>query len=136
MLGSYNTTAAGGRSEFRDVDRDLSGADTDRETVDEATDDEHTDVLSGAGDDGTNDPDGTADLNSPATTELIRKVTRDESTDERATRHTISSQSLKIQGMVLESTYAAVIPPCTSAVGPEQSSSGPVKGGPLGPWLK
>jgi hypothetical protein len=56
-LRSYNTTAAGGRSEFRDVDRDLSGADTDGETIDEAT------------------------------TELIRKVTRDESTDERATRH-------------------------------------------------
>lgn len=96
MLGSYNTTAAGGRSEFRDVDRDLSGADTDRETVDEATDDEHTDVLSGAGDDGTNDPDGTSNLNSPAATELIRKVTRDESTDERATRHAVSSQLLKM----------------------------------------
>lgn len=96
LLGSYNTTAAGGRSEFRDVDRDLSGADTDRETVDEATDDEHADVLSGAGDDGTNDPDGTTDLNSPATTELIRKVTRDESTDERTTRHTVLSQLLKM----------------------------------------
>jgi hypothetical protein len=86
-LRSYNTTAAGGRSEFRDVDRDLSGADTDGETIDEATNDEHADVLGGTGNDGTDNPDGTTDLDSPATTELIRKVTRNESTDERATRH-------------------------------------------------
>jgi len=87
LLRSYNTTAAGRRSEFGDVDRNLSGADTDRQTVDEATGDEHANVLSGARDDGTNDPDGTTDLDSPATTELIREVTRDEGTDEGATRH-------------------------------------------------
>jgi hypothetical protein len=87
LLRPYNTTAAGRRSEFGDVDRNLGGADTDRETVDEAAPNEHADVLRGAGDDGTDDPDSTADLDSPTTTEFVCEITRDKSTDERATRH-------------------------------------------------
>jgi len=50
------------RSDLRDVDRNLSGADANTEAVDHTTDDEHGDVLRSANDDASDDPDDGSDL--------------------------------------------------------------------------
>ena len=42
--------------QFRNVDGNLSRADSDTESVDDAADNEHRDVLRGANDDGANAP--------------------------------------------------------------------------------
>ncbi|KAH0356612.1 hypothetical protein KCU81_g274, partial [Aureobasidium melanogenum] len=50
------------RSDLRDVDRNLGGADANTEAVDYTTDDEHGDVLRSADDDAANNPDDGSDL--------------------------------------------------------------------------
>lgn len=56
LLCADETTTLGGWSQFGDVDGDLSRTDTDRETVDDAPDDEHSDVLGSASDGRTDAP--------------------------------------------------------------------------------
>ena len=80
LLRAYYTPSLGRRRKLSDINGDLGGADADGETVDEATDDEHTDVLGSTRDDGTYDPDGTANLDSTAATKLICEIARNEST--------------------------------------------------------
>jgi hypothetical protein len=87
LLRADHTSTLTGGSQLGDVDGDLSRTDTDRETVDEATDDEHTDVLGSADEDGTDDPDDATNLDGALATEHIRERTRDESTEERTARH-------------------------------------------------
>lgn len=96
LLGSDNTSALGGRSQLGDVDRDLGGADADRDAVDEATDNQHADILCGTRDDGTNDPDGASDLDGATTAELVGEITRDEGTDEGTTGHGSSDAALDV----------------------------------------
>lgn len=79
LLTSDDSTTLGRRRKFGDVDWDLGGADTNRNTVDETANDEHADVLGGAGDDGTDNPDSAADLDRLLATKLVREVTGDES---------------------------------------------------------
>lgn len=67
------------------VDWHLSRCDTNAETVDEATDDEHANVLGSADEDGANDPAEAGGHDGPATAEPIGEDTRDECADERAT---------------------------------------------------
>lgn len=76
----------------------MSGANTDGETVDEAADDEHGDVLGSTGDDGTNAPDDGTDLDGGFTTELVGDVAGDESTKEGSTRHGGSDTALDVGG--------------------------------------
>ena len=89
-MTSDNATTARWWCELRDVDGDLGRADTDGETVDEATSDEHTNVLRGARDDGTDHPDNATDLDRATTTKLVGQVTGDKGTDEGTTRHAIT----------------------------------------------
>jgi hypothetical protein len=96
LLRADDTSTLGGRSQLGDVDGDLGGADTDRDTVDEATGNQHADVLCSTRDDGTNDPDGTTDLDGATTTELVGEIARDEGTDEGATGHGSSDAALNI----------------------------------------
>lgn len=56
LLQSDNTAALRGRGYLGDVDGDLGRADTDAETVDDTSYDEHGDVNRGAADDGADDP--------------------------------------------------------------------------------
>jgi hypothetical protein len=50
------------KRDFGDIDRDLGRADADTEAVDNTANDEHGDVLRGADDDASNDPDNGSDL--------------------------------------------------------------------------
>lgn len=61
LLSTDETTTLGWWSNLRDVDRDLSRAYTDAEAVDDATDDQHWDVLRSRHNDAANDPDDGAD---------------------------------------------------------------------------
>lgn len=56
LLGADETATLRGGRNFGDVDRDLSRLNTDRETVDNAADDQHWNVLRRGHDDATNDP--------------------------------------------------------------------------------
>jgi hypothetical protein len=87
LLGSNDTSTLGRRSQLGDVDGNLGRADTDRDTVNEATSNQHADVLCSTRDDGANDPNGAADLDCATTTELVGEITRDEGTDEGTTGH-------------------------------------------------
>lgn len=58
LLGTDETATFGWGRKLGDVDGDLGGADTDAETIDEAADYQHADILGGADDDGTDDPFG------------------------------------------------------------------------------
>ena len=96
LLRTDDPTTLGRRSKLRDIDWNLRRADTDSETVDEASSDEHANILRGAGNSGTNEPDGTTNLDRPPTTELVREVARSEGTDERASRHRSCDSTLDI----------------------------------------
>jgi len=56
LLGTNKTTALRGRSQFGNVDRDLSGLDSDGESVDNAADNKHRDILGCARDGRANHP--------------------------------------------------------------------------------
>lgn len=60
LLHTNEATTLGGRRDFGNVDGDLSRLDTDGDTVDDTGDNEHTNVLGGTGESGTNDPGVTA----------------------------------------------------------------------------
>lgn len=60
--------------DFREIDGDLSRADTDTEAVDHTTDDEHGNVLRGGDDDASNDPDDSSDLDSDLACEIRTQV--------------------------------------------------------------
>lgn len=87
----------GGGSELCDVDGNLRAANTNTETVDESTDDEHGDILGSARDNGTDDPDEAADLDSATTTKLVSQVTGQEGSDEGTTRHGGCDTALNIR---------------------------------------
>jgi hypothetical protein len=95
-LSAYDTSALGWRRKFRDVDGDLSRADTNGNTVDETSDDKHANILSSAGDNGANDPDNAAHLDGGFAAKLIREEARDKSTNERATRHGSGDTALDV----------------------------------------
>jgi hypothetical protein len=65
----------------------LGRADSDRNTVDEATGDEHANVLRCARDNGSNTPDGRANLNSVLAAEHISQVSGEEGAEKRPARH-------------------------------------------------
>lgn len=65
----------------------MGRADTDGDTVDEAADDEHGDVLRSTGDDGADDPDDGANLDSSFASKLVGEIAREKGTTERTTRH-------------------------------------------------
>lgn len=113
LLGADETTTLGGRRKLRDVDRDLSGLNSDTETVDNTSGDEHTHVLGSADNNGADNPNrrlattvqhqlyrndatmppcndlpnNTTNHNSILATKTIRNETRDESTEPRTTGH-------------------------------------------------
>jgi hypothetical protein len=87
LLHADKPTTLGRRGDLRDVDRDLSGADTNAEAVDDATDDKHGDVLRGSRDSRANDPDHSADHNGFLATKEVRDVTRAERCEPRASGH-------------------------------------------------
>jgi hypothetical protein len=65
----------------------LYRVDNDSEIVDEAISNQHAHVLVSAGDVRTNNPDVVTDLNGAKTTYLVRPVTTEQGTKERATGH-------------------------------------------------
>lgn len=56
LLETNQTTTLGWRCDLRDIDRNLSRADTHAEAVDDTTNDQHGNVLGGADNDRTNTP--------------------------------------------------------------------------------
>ena len=84
------------RSQFGDVDRYLCTADTNAEAVNKPTCNEHTNILGGARDDRSNNPDSTANLDCATATKLIGKVTREERANEGTTRHGRCDSALNI----------------------------------------
>lgn len=56
LLGANETTTLRGRRNFRNIDRDLSRLDTDTETVDDTSGNEHAHILRSTDNDGTDDP--------------------------------------------------------------------------------
>lgn len=68
LLGTYKATSFAGWRQFRDVDRDLRRADTNTESVDDATDNEHADVLGCADNRGPDAPDHSSNHDGPLTT--------------------------------------------------------------------
>ena len=56
LLGADETAALGGRSNLRNIDRDLSGLDSDTETVDDTSGNKHTHVLGSASNNGADNP--------------------------------------------------------------------------------
>lgn len=94
LLSADNTATFTGRRQFGDIDRNLSRADTDSKTIDKTTNDKHANVLRGANDGGTNDPDETTDLNSPLAAKNVREETRSKSADKGTTGHGSSDTTL------------------------------------------
>ena len=109
LLRADETTALGGRSELRDVDRDLGRADAYAEAVDDATDDEHGDVLRRRDDDAPDDPDDGAEHDGLLAAECIGDVTRAERGEPGATGHrggdpalNIGARALALDGSLVE----------------------------------
>lgn len=96
LLSTHDPTTFGRGRQLGNVDGDLSRADSDRDAVDEAADDEHGNVLRSARDDGTNDPDDGADLDGAFTTKLVGEVAGYESTAEGATGHGSGDAALHV----------------------------------------
>ena len=57
LLGTYEPTTFGRRGDLGDVDGNLGGLNADTEPVDDATDDQHSNVLRRANEDRADDPD-------------------------------------------------------------------------------
>jgi hypothetical protein len=87
LLHADKPTTLGWRGDLRDVDRNLSRADTNAEAVDDATDDKHGDVLRGSRDGRANDPDHSADHDGFLATKEVRDVTRAERCEPGAGGH-------------------------------------------------
>ena len=96
LLSTDNATTLGRGGQFSDIDGNLGRADSDRNAVDEAADDEHGNVLGSARDDGTYDPDDGADLDGTFAAKLIGEVTGDESTTEGTTGHGSGNTTLHV----------------------------------------
>jgi hypothetical protein len=62
LLKTDELSSLAWRRNFRNVDRNLGRADANTEAVDYTADDEHGDVLRGADDDASNDPNDGSDL--------------------------------------------------------------------------
>ena len=73
---------------------DLSGADSDTEAVDEATSNEHADVLRSTDDDRADTPDDCTNLNGALAAKDIRKEATGDRTAERPARHGSSDATL------------------------------------------
>ena len=134
LLSPDQTASLAWWSQFRDVYRDLGRADADAETVYEAADDQHSDVLGGTDDDGADDPvdfliqrtfltalsaDASYQIHEPTMIAVFRPNMSERKPEKRAASH---------EPPAIE----AVIPPWTLDLGPVQSAE--VAG--VGPWLK
>jgi hypothetical protein len=86
-LRTHHTTTLVRRRKFRNVDGDLGRADTDSDSVDEATSDQHTDILGRTRYDGAYDPYRASNLNGATATQLVCQVSGYEGTTEGTTRH-------------------------------------------------
>lgn len=127
LLRADETTTLGGRRKLRDIDRNLGGLNSDAETVDDSSGNEHTHVLGSAYDDGADNPNrmltttvqyqlhpnhdhlpkNTTNHNSILPTKTIRNETRDKSTEPRATGHGSGNTTLS-QG-AKTTTYIVVV---------------------------
>lgn len=97
LLHSNETAALGRRSDFRDIDRDLRRADTNTETVDNATNDEHGDVLRRSGDNRANDPDDCTEHDGFLATKAVRDEARAERGEPGAASHRGGDAALDIR---------------------------------------
>lgn len=70
LLETNELPSLAGQRDFREIDGDLSRADTDTEAVDDATNDKHGNVLRGADDDASDDPDDGSNLDGGLTCEV------------------------------------------------------------------
>jgi hypothetical protein len=93
-LCTNETTTLGWRGKLRNIYWNLSGADTDSETVDDAAHDEHGDVLRSGHNDTSNDPDDGANHDRLLATEEIGNVPGAESSEPGATSHCGSDTTL------------------------------------------
>jgi hypothetical protein len=108
LLHADKATALRRRRKLRNVDRNLSGADANAETVDDATDDEHGDVLRCGRDDGADNPDDSADHDGFLTTQDVGDVTRAERSEPRAAGHRRGDAALDIGSRALARDIALV----------------------------
>jgi hypothetical protein len=101
LLHADKSTTLGRRGDLGDVDRNLSRADTNAETIDDATDDEHGDVLGSSRDGRANDPDHSADHDGFLATKDVRNVTRAERCEPGAGGHRRGDAALNIGARAL-----------------------------------
>lgn len=108
LLHANETAALRRRSDLRDVDRDLRRADTNAEAVDDATDDEHGDVLRRSGDNRANDPDDCTEHDSLLAAEAVRDEARAERGEPGAAGHRGGDAALDIRARALARNRALV----------------------------
>ena len=82
--------------QFRNVHRNLSGADTHTKPIQNPPDNQHTDVLRSAYDDRTNNPDSRTDHDRLLPSQDVREEARDERTEPASTRHRGSDAALDV----------------------------------------
>jgi hypothetical protein len=87
LLNTNNTTSNLRRRQLSEVDQDLRTGDTDSDTADDTTDDKMGDVLRGALQNSTGDPEETGNHEGLATTQMIRDTSCDKGSDKRSCRH-------------------------------------------------
>lgn len=108
LLHANETAALGRRSNLRDVDRDLRRADTNAEAVDDATDDEHGDVLRCSSDNRANDPDDCTEHDGLLAAEAVRDEARAERGEPGAAGHRGGDAALDIGARTLARNRALV----------------------------
>jgi len=108
LLRAHQATTLGRRRQFRDVDRDLGRADSDAEAVDDATNDEHGDVLRGGHDNAADYPDDGAEHDGFLAAEGVGDVTRAERGEPGSTRHGGSDSALNIRARAVAFTRALI----------------------------
>lgn len=74
LLSADELSSHAGRGHLREIDRNLGRADADTEAIDYAADDKHGNVLRGADDNASNDPNDGSDLNCDLACEARTKV--------------------------------------------------------------
>ena len=94
LLRSNDAATLTGRCQFGDVNRDLGGANTHGQTVDESTNDEHGDVLGRTDEDGADTPDDGTRLDGSLATKNVREEAGKQGANEGSARHGGSDATL------------------------------------------